>query len=230
MANGEGFISGIHNYCDRWCEHCRLWERCRVGIAERGAGSRASEPEDDFEQIARHLQDAVDLLTRECERLGIDPDAAVEADLPDTSDHPLRVRAFEWCKRTRCWLDTCEQAAPVAPPPPGDAQAECRAVVGWYHTLVPVKVARALSSRAHDEAERQQGRAPSVAADADGSAKVAWLALLRVVDSLTRSYEAWGDQTGTLEVLLGAQRLVEEIDREFPGHRSFRRPGLDGPE
>ena len=24
----ERFISGIYNYCDRWCERCRMTQRC----------------------------------------------------------------------------------------------------------------------------------------------------------------------------------------------------------
>ncbi|MDY6953748.1 MAG: hypothetical protein SWE60_19750 [Thermodesulfobacteriota bacterium] len=27
-AKHEQFISGIHNYCDRWCERCPLTSRC----------------------------------------------------------------------------------------------------------------------------------------------------------------------------------------------------------
>lgn len=26
----EGFIDGLYNYCDRWCERCLLTARCRV--------------------------------------------------------------------------------------------------------------------------------------------------------------------------------------------------------
>ena len=30
MQVDEGFILGIYNYCDRWCETCRFTSRCRV--------------------------------------------------------------------------------------------------------------------------------------------------------------------------------------------------------
>ncbi|MDB5210640.1 MAG: hypothetical protein JWQ30_1467, partial [Sediminibacterium sp.] len=26
----EEFISGIHNYCDRWCERCTFTNRCSI--------------------------------------------------------------------------------------------------------------------------------------------------------------------------------------------------------
>ena len=30
MDTQDGFILGVYNYCDRWCEHCALASRCRV--------------------------------------------------------------------------------------------------------------------------------------------------------------------------------------------------------
>ena len=33
MEVQDGFILGIYNYCDRWCECCRFTARCRVFAA-----------------------------------------------------------------------------------------------------------------------------------------------------------------------------------------------------
>jgi hypothetical protein len=30
MDVSDGFIVGIFNYCDRWCERCEFTSRCRV--------------------------------------------------------------------------------------------------------------------------------------------------------------------------------------------------------
>ena len=30
METQDGFIIGVYNYCDRWCERCSLASRCRV--------------------------------------------------------------------------------------------------------------------------------------------------------------------------------------------------------
>src|ERR1044072_895364 len=35
MSYKENFISGIYNYCDRWCEKCTLTARCRVFALEK---------------------------------------------------------------------------------------------------------------------------------------------------------------------------------------------------
>ena len=39
LANNPDLISGIYNYCDRWCERCPLTSRCLV---------YATEQEDDY--------------------------------------------------------------------------------------------------------------------------------------------------------------------------------------
>lgn len=44
MDVDEGFILGIYNYCDRWCETCRFTSRCRV-FADGAEHDAASTPE-----------------------------------------------------------------------------------------------------------------------------------------------------------------------------------------
>jgi hypothetical protein len=35
LAGNPNFISGIHNYCDRWCERCQFASRCAVYATEK---------------------------------------------------------------------------------------------------------------------------------------------------------------------------------------------------
>ena len=35
METQDGFIVGVYNYCDRWCERCPLTSRCRVFAEEQ---------------------------------------------------------------------------------------------------------------------------------------------------------------------------------------------------
>ena len=35
LADNPNFISGIHNYCDRWCERCQFTSRCAVYAIEQ---------------------------------------------------------------------------------------------------------------------------------------------------------------------------------------------------
>ena len=39
LANNPDLISGIYNYCDRWCERCPLTSRCLVYATEQDEDS-----------------------------------------------------------------------------------------------------------------------------------------------------------------------------------------------
>ena len=41
LANSPDLVSGIYNYCDRWCERCPLTSRCLVYAAEQEDNDRA---------------------------------------------------------------------------------------------------------------------------------------------------------------------------------------------
>ncbi|MDY6955018.1 MAG: hypothetical protein SWE60_26245 [Thermodesulfobacteriota bacterium] len=48
-AQDERFISGIHNYCDRWCERCPLTGRCMsFTIAEEEFSDQESRDNGNF--------------------------------------------------------------------------------------------------------------------------------------------------------------------------------------
>jgi len=39
LSEGERFISGIYNYCDRWCDRCSFTSRCMHFAASKKAHS-----------------------------------------------------------------------------------------------------------------------------------------------------------------------------------------------
>ncbi|MBK9357090.1 MAG: hypothetical protein IPN08_06850 [Bacteroidales bacterium] len=72
-------ISGIHNYCDRWCERCAFTSRCTVLPWEKKKSESAkesNEPEKDLASyVGTMLQDAMELLHDLAKEHGIDFDA-----------------------------------------------------------------------------------------------------------------------------------------------------------
>lgn len=140
----DGFIVGVFNYCDGWCQACPFTSRCRV------------------------------------------------------------------------FADIAEMEAAHDP----------SAVIGWFHILISVKVARALRGLADDDPAERTWRA-----DHEGSAKVALL-------GTERSHEAWLQLAADQVVSWAdAQDFVrelvwirDEIDRIFPNARAFVRPGFDEPD
>jgi len=98
-------------------------------------------------------------------------------------------------------------------------------VIRWYQYFISVKIHRALSGRSED---REEWPDDDMTSDADGSAKIALIAI-------DRSIGAWGalnnefpeQQDETLNILVLLDRLRKSLEREFPEARAFIRPGFD---
>lgn len=94
-------------------------------------------------------------------------------------------------------------------------------VVAWFHTLIAVKIYRALFCSG--AAARGDG---SRAADSLISAKIALIGIDRSLDALTAL--AAGDDDPRLELLRGhLRRMKREVETRFPEARSVVREGLD---
>jgi hypothetical protein len=104
---------------------------------------------------------------------------------------------------------------------PGGPQGAPLSVIAWYHVMIAAKTYRALVS-AHQSAHG----AAALRADANGSAKVALLAIDRSTAALHLLAEREDDaRLGGLIELLDTLRFA--IERRFPEARAFERPGLD---
>jgi hypothetical protein len=229
----EGFIVDVFNYCDRWCEACPFTSRCRLfaDMAECSAAldrnlqavveapplpqDVSSDPPEWVQQLIEELNaaSAAPMSPGKNEELRqYRREAAPE-------HQPIQARARDYAKNVHAWLRE-RQFEDVHDP--GDP----RAVIAWFHILVPSKVARALKGLAHDEPELRDRRP-----DHDGSAKVA-------LHGIERSHVAW---LQVAERGLASNRelepfladlvwLGEELERVFPNARAFVRPAFDEPE
>lgn len=112
MGDDVDFLSGVFNYCDRWCERCLFIERCRVGVAEiafRKEFPRVSEGEDEavMRCVTKSFEEAFRMIAEEAERLGISLDDLEsegeeamkgKVTFEDMDEHPLVVMATEYLK------------------------------------------------------------------------------------------------------------------------------------
>mgnify|MGYP001594019958 CR=1 FL=1 len=194
-SNAE--VDQAHNWYDRWCERCPLADRCSIG---RSAGVASCESP--IVEVGAALERAMEMLEVECAKHGVELDDLESPTVPAGADD-LAERALSWTRAGAEWLKTA-------------LAGEACAVVGWYHTLVPTKLHRAISSRAMGSTE-----------DAAGSAKVASLGLASVVDALTSHCQRAPHDGAGLALLIEACALIEAVEERFPDQLSFRRPGFD---
>src|SRR5207249_9726634 len=126
------FISGVYNYCDRWCEQCRFNDRCRVYDQERAMkerheilGDDPDDPEVVMQDVGANLAEAMGMLQQMADEMGIDFDAAADEDDEEEEEvevldepftrprHPLVQRANAWMDRVEPFLDTIREEIPT---------------------------------------------------------------------------------------------------------------------
>ena len=238
LVNHPRHIPGVHNYCDRWCARCPLTLRCSVFALEQHAIAdtppHEAAQEALWERLATVQPAASALLAEHANHPGVPVSAAplfTPFDEP-LDHHRLNVSATRYLEFAHQFVKDHQAVLATAAPDPEAivSVAEAFEVIVFYHTLMPVKLARALSSRADEEEELADD--PEMAefpSDADGSAKVALIALGRTIVAwavLARQRPDLGPPCA-LPAMVTLDRLRRGIEKEFPSAQAFKRPGFD---
>jgi len=231
MEVRDGFIVGIFNYCDRWCEACAFTSRCGLFAdkaeieASLDPGLRALVeapvlPQEAPPPMPRWIEEMIQEMNEAASKLTIgDEDEDDPAPrLPPPEHRAIEMRAKGYCFRVHPWLRARQYGA-LNP-------ADPFAVIGWFHTMIPAKVHRAIGGLAEDQPDERNWPA-----DYDGSAKVALL-------GIERSHAAWLDlvECGAAthaDVAPFIEDLVwlgDALERAFPNARAFVRPAFDEPD
>jgi len=171
LAANPNFISGIYNYCDRWCERCGFTSRCLLYATEQADPDR-NDPElhdlgnEKFWQKLREIfRDTAEMIAEWAAEEGVDLDsidvtdevAARDRALAEASQDQISQNATEYATAVQAWFKK-EFAAetevhsdmPAADTTDTDiTTSEATEVIRWYQFFIAVKLMRALSG-AHD--------------------------------------------------------------------------------
>jgi hypothetical protein len=224
----DGFIVGIFNYCDRWCETCPFTARCRLfaDVAETEAAldpnlkpvvEAPALPEEVPGPPPPWVQEMIDEMNEAATRITTgDVQVALRRLLP--KEHvEIERRAKGYCFRVHPWLQQFVRE-PLSPSDP------C-AVIDWFHTLIPPKVFRAITGLAEEDLEDEGP------ADYDGSAKVALLGIERShaawLELVERGVISHGEAAPFIADLVWLGEVLEHV---FPKARAFVRPAFDEPD
>jgi hypothetical protein len=235
LAQNPDLISGIYNYCDRWCERCPLTSRCLVYATESEFSE--NEIEDNDISNAQFWHALNDTLT---EVRALIPVWAKEAqDLNDPAqqhtvrrhtravdNHPLTKAGKRYANAASDWFreldqpnDSSTNVGTEKPQPFEDA----RQVIQWYQYQIAVKTIRALSARNEDDAEDND-----VPKDSDGSAKVALIGIDRSIAAWHLMQLSLSDRAESIvPLILQLDSLRTKLEGSFPEARAFVRPGFD---
>lgn len=243
-------IVGIHNYCDRWCEHCTFTSRCAVYTDESGIPEEQRDANNEafWKKLQENFAKAKEILEKAAARTGLPTQEELSEQSRRDNEMQLRIRqhpigaltleyadvASAWLKTQPGMLDRLEDLKHelilgVETEEGAKLQTatirESLAVIQWYLHFIHVKFARALMSRLpHDQFDLSEDDDY----DSNGSAKVALIAV-------ERSMHAWSaifsilpqEEDHFLKVLSMLETIRKMALAEFPNAMSFVRPGFD---
>jgi hypothetical protein len=229
MEIQDGFIVGIFNYCDRWCERCAFTSRCGLfaDVAEMEASldpnlkpvaDAPPLPEDVPPPLPQRMQELIAEANEACRNAPSGAEWERMRPRVPPEHKPIDARAKDYATCTYQWLTANENLR-------DGARGNACDVISWFHFMIASKTNRALTKWPGDD------DCEDAAFDCDGSAKVALLAI-------EESHAAWLD---LLEHGLISRReadafiadlvwLGEQLEHVRPNARRFVRPAFDEPE
>jgi hypothetical protein len=170
LAANRDFISGIYNYCDRWCERCPFTTRCLVYATEKAADVSDDPEVHDinnakfWSRLESIFQETHEMILEWAQEAGIDLETleaeAAQADREEQRDnakqHELSISARKYAEMVERWFgeefavehnvhdDTTGRSKDTE----DDLDvSDAIEVVRWYQFFVAAKVFRALMAR-----------------------------------------------------------------------------------
>jgi hypothetical protein len=235
MEDEDQFISFIHNYCDRWCERCEFTSRCRVFAME----AEMSDDEKDInnEAFVRNLSnifaEAKQMLIEKAEEFGIDlseeslEEAGVilENKRTATKASPLASMAQQYGFDIRPVLESKDEWL-VGSDLGQDIIDEVLAVLYWYQFFIGAKVHRGVYGILDEDGNEQWDEIHDIESDANGSIKVALIAIERSILAWTYLLDA--SNAAVIRPLIERLETIRQAtEKKFPVAREFVRPGFD---
>lgn len=245
LAGNPNFISGIYNYCDRWCERCPFTSRCLVYASEKEDEENEPESRDInnaafWQKLTSIFEQTREMIAAWAEENGVDLEAEEaraardehDRDMEDARNHELTIAAEDYAVKVRKWFE--EEFGMEVSDDSGERPAEtsenqesiqdASEVIHWYQFQIAAKTVRGLMSRDDEDEEEED----SLSRHSDGSIKVALIAMDRSISAWRIMQLALPDKAETIvPLILALESLRLNTEKAFPRARDFIRPGFD---
>lgn len=248
LASNPDLISGIYNYCDRWCERCPFTSRCLLYATEQEDAddlpeSRDIENEAFWKKLSQIFRETREMITEWAEEAGVDltevDEEAVKTQRKRhdaAAKHRLALAGKKYASDVTEWFKELGETIRASDVPPDQHDLEesqqfeeASEVIHWYQYQIAVKTMRALSSRSDEvEEDFNDPEFEQFPKDSDGSAKVALVGIDRSISAWRLMQLALPERSETVvPLILHLERLRIRAEKEFPEARAFVRPGFD---
>ena len=256
IVNNPHFISGIYNYCDRWCERCRFTERCSVYATSEAAGVGEGQKPSMKKAIAHTAEMfkiSFQMLEEQLKKEGIDlsdirRQVQKSEKIPEPPDSVYCRSVKKYVAFVNAWfngrrdtfhrkgLDLAKAAEMGSPDtdPLGEVAKlrDAVDVIRWYQHLIYVKLRRA--SRVDDFAdiELEGDDDPEMREihehDSNASAKIALIGIDNSMVAWKTLAELLPSRAAEIrKTVISLERLRNSVEKSLPNARAFKRPGFD---
>lgn len=235
MANDEeNFIPSIYNYCDRWCERCSFTSRCRTFAmeheftdAERDIGNEAF-----WRNLQNIFADAKQSLLEKAEEFGIEINPPGDEEFAEIRRQNKQIRDTDLARLAESYIEKSAALLDVKDDwliftaCDEEMQIEMLNVIVWYQFFIAAKIQRGLRGITDVEGDTDKEELNNPQSDANGSAKIALIAL-------ERSQGAWAalatrENVAQIKPILDLLEIIKQkTEGNFPHARGFIRPGFD---
>lgn len=243
-----GFIPGIYNYCDRWCERCDHKTHCMSFVMgkkmeERGGFNLDEEMVQEDENVWARLKNVFESTYEVLHELAEERGMNVEdiyasenidkefwgedyenVDIKGTRENVVIENSdiIRICLIYQDLADKCLEKSFELLDDKGKESDEALDVIDWYQDLMQAKMRRALYGYYHADTGLEQKE------DYNGSAKVALIAIDRSVESW-KILLSYGEEIHRemMQILVVLEQLKKDIKFQFPDAEKFQRPGFE---
>lgn len=246
LARNPDLISGIYNYCDRWCERCPLSSRCLLYATEQedtddSPESRDIQNEAFWRKLTLIFQETREMVMEWAQEAGVELDQCNDDDelkirkkRRSFDNHPLARAGKKYANAASDWfrefdrlIEVTDLAKTVSDIEEAERLVDAREIIHWYQYQIAVKTMRALSSNT-EELDSDEDDLDEFPNDSDGSAKVALLGIDRSIAAWRLMQLSVPDRAASIvPLILQLETLRYRVERKFPYAREFIRPGFD---
>ncbi len=234
LMPAEGNITGIFNYCNRWCERCKFTDRCTNYQFEKELGfyDKNTDKEKMMEDLGAVLSGTLSFLKSKMDELDIDFSQYAEVEYVDINParhHILAEQSRKYMKQISKWLeenfnyfsDIASNLWNVSRKSFNELNYHLE-TIGWHMTMIPVKIVRALNPKEDgDDDEFHE-------IDSNTTAKLVLECIdesIAALSFLHQKLSKKGDEI--LDFLALLSQIKTGLEKEFPRAKEFVRPGID---
>ena len=244
LAKSDKYISGIYNYCDRWCEKCAYTDKCLSFELSKSQPLKEDVSIDNkkfWKDLEKSFKMVKDMLNEYMKDHGIEPPSDEENEKislemkkidEDINSNPIIKESRSYTKASGQLLKQNDYFTNELNSVGEDEESnekirklqDCVEIILFYNSLIYVKLARSLHTYYSVDSDEQI----EMEEDKLVSAKIAVVAVERsmlawhfILENFTK------DTNKVADIILHLNKIKQGIEKTIPHVINYKRPYFD---